>query len=83
MAGTPDPRIGSDLGSYHIEAIVGRGGMGVVYRATDTALDRPVALKLIAPFVADDEAFPSRFLRESKMAAAIDDPNILARFVAP
>jgi serine/threonine-protein kinase len=78
----PDPRVGTDLGSYHIESLVGRGGMGVVYRAVDRGLDRPVALKLIAPTVADDEAFRSRFLRESKMAAAIDHPSILPVYEA-
>ena len=78
----PDPRIGTDLGSYHLESVVGRGGMGVVYRATDTALDRPVAIKLIAPLAADDEAFRARFLRESKMAAAIDHPNIIPIYEA-
>ncbi len=77
-----DPRLGTDLGSYHLESVVGRGGMGVVYRATDTALDRPVAIKLIAPLAADDEAFRARFLRESKMAAAIDHPNIIPIYEA-
>ncbi len=56
--------------------------MGVVYRATDRSLDRRVALKLITPTVADDEAFRSRFLRESKMAAAIDHPNIIPIYEA-
>ena len=82
MTLTPDPRIGTDLGPYHIEAVVGRGGMGVVYRATDTKLDRPVALKLLAPDFVDDEAFRARFLRESKMAAAIDHPNIIPIYEA-
>ena len=80
--GGPDPRLGTDLGSYHLESVIGRGGMGVVYRATDTALDRPVAIKLIAPLAADDEAFRARFLRESKMAAAIDHPNIIPIYEA-
>ena len=82
MGATPDPRIGSQLGAYRIEALIGRGGMGVVYRATDTNLDRPVALKLLAPGFVDDEAFRARFLRESKMAAAIDHPNIIPIYEA-
>ena len=77
MTGTSDPRIGSDLGPYHIEAVIGRGGMGVVYRATHTGLDRRVALKLLSPDYVDDEAFRARFLRESKLAASIDHPNII------
>ncbi len=82
MTGTVDPRIGSQLGAYRIEAVIGRGGMGVVYRATDTGLDRRVALKLIAPSATDDEAFRARFLRESRMAAAIDHPNIIPIYEA-
>ncbi|HVQ22800.1 MAG TPA: serine/threonine-protein kinase, partial [Candidatus Saccharimonadia bacterium] len=80
--GGPDPRVGTDLGPYRIEAVIGHGGMGVVYRATDTALDRQVAIKLIAPLAEDDEAFRARFLRESKMAAAIDHPNIIPIYEA-
>ena len=50
--------------------MVGRGGMGVVYRATDLSLERPIALKLIAPELAENETFRARFLREPKLAAA-------------
>ena len=78
----PDPRIGTDLGPYRIEALVGRGGMGVVYRATDQRLGRPVALKLLAPGLADDDTFRKRFVHESQMAAAIDDPNIIPVYEA-
>ena len=78
----PDPLVGTDLGPYHIESQVGRGGMGVVYRATDRRLGRPVALKLLAPAIADDEAFRKRFVQESQMAAAIDDPNIIPIYEA-
>src|SRR5262245_1812491 len=56
--------------------------MGVVYRATELALDRPVALKLIAPELAGDAAFRERFLRESRLAASIDHPGILPVYAA-
>ncbi len=82
MTSRPDPRVGSDLGPYRIESVIGRGGMGVVYLATHTGLDRKVALKLLAPDFADDEAFRARFLRESRMAAAIDHPNIIPIYEA-
>ena len=51
--------------------------MGVVYRATHLALDRPVALKVIARHLADDESFRERFLRESRLAARLDHPNVV------
>ena len=72
-----DPRVGTEIAGYRIEALVGRGGMGVVYRAHDMALDRPVALKLIAPAPAESERFRARFLRESRIAASIDHANIV------
>ena len=56
--------------------------MGVVYRATHLALDRPVALKVIARQLADDEAFRERFLRESRLAARLDHPNVVPIFDA-
>ncbi len=74
---TTDARVGADLGPYHIEAIIGRGGMGVVYLAEQPSLGRKVALKILPPELAEDADFRARFIRESKMAAAIDDPNIL------
>jgi streptogramin lyase/predicted Ser/Thr protein kinase len=72
-----DPRIGSELLGYRIEALLGRGGMSVVYRAHHVALDRKVALKLLAPELAADERFRERFLRESKLAASLDHPSIV------
>jgi ABC-type branched-subunit amino acid transport system substrate-binding protein/tetratricopeptide (TPR) repeat protein/streptogramin lyase len=67
---------------YRIEDEIGRGGMGVVYRATDLELERPVALKLIAPELVSDEGFRRRFLRESKLAASLGHPHILPVFSA-
>ena len=60
-----------------IEAEAGRGGMGVVYCATHLALDRRVALKLLAPALASDAAFRARFQQESRLAARIDHPNVI------
>ena len=62
--------------------MIGRGGMGVVYRATDLALERPVALKLIAPELADDERFRARFLRESRLAASLDHASVVPVYEA-
>ncbi len=73
-----DPAIGTVVAGYRIVAPVGRGGMGVVYRAEDIGLGgRPVALKLLPPTLAGDPAFRERFLREMRVAAAIDHPNIV------
>ena len=73
---------GSTFVGYRIEDLVGRGGMGVVYRATDLSLERPVALKLIAPELAEDERFRSRFLREPRLAASLDHPNVIPIYEA-
>jgi YVTN family beta-propeller protein len=72
-----DHRIGSELAGYRVEALLGRGGMGVVYRAHDLALDRPVALKILAPELATDVRFRERFLRESRLAASLDHRSIV------
>src|SRR5437868_473314 len=68
---------GAELAGYRIESLLGRGGMGVVYRARDLALDRYVALKLLAPELAEDVRFRERFLRESRLAASLDHPAIV------
>ena len=62
------------FGGYRIEAVAGRGGMGVVYRAIDLSLGRPVALKVIAPEFAQDPAFRERFLKEPRLAASFLTP---------
>jgi ABC-type branched-subunit amino acid transport system substrate-binding protein/streptogramin lyase/predicted Ser/Thr protein kinase len=69
--------VGAELGGYRVEALLGRGGMGVVYRAHDLALDRKVALKLLAPELAEDTHFRERFHRESRLAASLDHPSII------
>ena len=68
---------GDQLAGYEIEAVLGRGGMGVVYRAFDARLGRPVALKLIAPEKAQDERFRTRFLVESQLAASLDHSSVV------
>jgi Protein kinase domain len=80
--GTRELRIGSPVLGYQVEALVGRGGMGVVYRVFDPALDRHVALKLIAPELALDEAFRERFLQESRAVAALEHPNVVPVYSA-
>src|SRR5689334_20582178 len=64
------------LGRYEILAELGEGGMGVVYRALDTRLDRPVAIKLLSNDLADADA-RRRFQREAQMASALNHPHIL------
>ncbi len=76
-AGEPQLAAGTELAGYRIESLLGRGGMGVVYRARDLALDRNVALKLLAPELAQDVRFRERFLRESRLAASLDHPAIV------
>jgi len=73
---------GSVVAGYRIESVAGRGGMGVVYRATDLALNRCVALKFIAPAMAGDAAFRRRFASESQLAASLDHPNVVPIFHA-
>jgi serine/threonine protein kinase len=73
-----DRRAGTEIAGYALEAIAGRGGMGVVYRARQLTLDRTVALKLLDPeLVGDDPGFRARFLREARIAAAIDHPGVV------
>src|SRR5687768_9219118 len=68
---------GTTFAGYRVDSLVGRGGMGVVYRATDLSLERPVALKLIAPELAENERFRARFLREPRLAASLDHPHVI------
>jgi serine/threonine protein kinase len=73
----------SVFAGYRIETLVGRGGMGVVYRATDLSLDRPVALKLIAPELADNARFRERFLAEPRLPASLDQRSLVEALPAP
>lgn len=80
--GEADLAVGSTFAAHRIDAIAGRGGMGVVYRATDLTLDRPVALKLLVPSLARDPVFRARFERECRLAAALDHPHVVPIFHA-
>src|SRR4029077_14859926 len=64
-------------GRYSIEREIGRGGMGIVYLARDVALDRPVAIKLLPPALAEDADYRARFMREARTAAGLSHPNIV------
>jgi predicted Ser/Thr protein kinase len=71
------PAVGETFGAYTIESVLGRGGMGAVFLATHERLERKVALKVVAPELAADDAFRARFLRESQLAASLDHPNVI------
>jgi hypothetical protein len=73
---------GSRIIGYEVETLAGRGGMGVVYRAVQLDLGRPVALKLISPELAGDTLFRDRFKREARLAASIDHPNVIPVYEA-
>ncbi|MGV9802756.1 serine/threonine-protein kinase [Mycobacterium sp. NPDC003449] len=70
-------RVGNSFGKYELTEILGRGGMGEVYEAHDSAKDRTVALKILREDYAHDEQFRARFLRESHAAANLDEPHIV------
>jgi eukaryotic-like serine/threonine-protein kinase len=71
-----EPKPGGRLGPYEIESTIGQGGMGKVYRATDTRLGRPVAIKFLSPEIADESA-RRRFQQEAKTASSLNHPHIL------
>src|ERR1700729_2557809 len=73
---------GSRVAGYLLESQIGAGGMAVVFRARDERLSRMVALKVLAPGLAADDAFRQRFIRESRAAAAVDDPHIIPVYEA-
>jgi hypothetical protein len=73
---------GARIAGYRIEQLIGRGGMAVVYRATDVRLDRMVALKILSPDLARNDSFRQRFIRESRAGAAVDHPHVIPVFEA-
>jgi serine/threonine-protein kinase len=74
--------VGSLVAGYRLDQQIGQGGMAVVYRAHDSRLDRDVALKVLAPALAEDDSFRQRFIRESRAAAAVDDAHIIPVYEA-
>jgi serine/threonine-protein kinase len=73
---------GSTIAGYEVEAVVGSGGIGVLYRARQVRLDRPVALKLVEPEVAREPVVRERLRREARTVAALDHPNIVPLYEA-
>lgn len=67
----------SSFGRYQLQGLLGRGGMGQVYRAYDTQTDRIVAIKLLPPNLAEDKEFEHRFRREARTAASLNDPHVV------
>ena len=85
VAGTGDGAVlvaGTAFGAYRIEGVLGLGGMGVVYRAHQDALDRPVAIKVMAPALASDPGVRERLRREALSAARLDHPNVVSVYDA-
>jgi len=77
MTVDPDSYLGREVAGYQVEEVIGRGGMGVVYRAEHLRLGRKVALKVVAPQIAREPKFRERFLRESRTAGSLDHPNVV------
>src|SRR5437764_8507831 len=77
-----DVRLGSRIAGYQIESLLGRGGMSVVYLAEHVRLGRKVALKILSPDLARDTRFRERFVRESRIAAGLDHPNVIPVYEA-
>ena len=67
---------GSVIGPYQLDEVIGKGGMGIVYKARDNRLNRDVAIKFLPPLLSLDERAKKRFLNEARMAATLDHPNV-------
>jgi serine/threonine protein kinase/tetratricopeptide (TPR) repeat protein len=74
------PEVGTSVGPYRLEALIGAGGMGQVFRATDTRLQRTVAIKFLLPERTGGAAHKRRFIREAQAASALNHPNIVALY---
>ncbi|GAA3445493.1 serine/threonine-protein kinase [Planomonospora venezuelensis] len=74
--------IGREIAGYHVEDVIGKGGMAVVYLAVDSRLGRRVALKVLNPLLGEDDRFRQRFILESRTVAGIDHPNIIPIYEA-
>jgi serine/threonine protein kinase len=72
--------LGSVFAGCRIEEVIGQGEMGIVYRADELALQRPVAIKVVRPEYSQEERFRERFRRESQVVASIDHPNVIPLF---
>src|SRR3954463_353055 len=81
-AASPELRMGEEFAGHRIDGVLGRGGMGVVYQATDLRLDRVAALRVITPALSSDEDFRRRFQRESELAASVRQQNVVTIFQA-
>jgi serine/threonine protein kinase len=75
MAGLP--LVGDEFAGYRVRAVLGRGGMSVVYQAENLRLSSVIALKVLAPELAADDVFRARFLEESRIAASLNHPNVI------
>lgn len=76
------PLIGTTMGDYRLEAVIGRGGMSIVYRAENMRLSSLVAVKVLAPELALNDVFRERFIHESRVAASLSHPNVIPIFDA-
>ncbi len=77
ISGSGLPKVGAEFGDYRIDAEIGRGGMGVVYRAWQSRMNRPVALKVLPQAVVQDPAYRARFGREAAALAQLDSPHVI------
>jgi serine/threonine protein kinase len=80
LAAYGEPVEGTPFGRYHLVELLGRGGMGEVWRAFDTVTERTVAIKVLPTHLADDNQFQQRFRREAKAAAGLDEPHVVPIF---
>ena len=76
------PRVGAEISGYRLERVVARGGMSVVFEAEHLRLGRKVAFKILASDLTEDDTFRERFVRESRIAAGLDHPNIIPIYEA-